>query len=92
MEHCPSYHATKDAPGGDLEKSADEKGELEKSSHSSAEVDDEEGHEPTDEEKQKLRRIGESLPFSTFLVAMVGLCERFTYYGCSGVFQVSPLQ
>ncbi len=87
-EQRPSHTATKDALGGDLEKSGDEKGILEKSSESDIELGDEEGHEPTVEEKQKLRRIGETLPFSTFLVAIVELCERFTYYGCSGVFQV----
>ncbi|KAF7892352.1 uncharacterized protein EAF01_010432 [Botrytis porri] len=43
--------------------------------------------EPTDEEKQTLRRIGDSLPMSAWLVAIVELCERFSYYGCVGLFQ-----
>ena len=47
-----------------------------------------EGEEPTEREKKTLRHVGESLPFSTFLVAFVELCERFTYYGCQGIFQV----
>ncbi len=47
-----------------------------------------EGEEPTEREKRTLRHVGESLPFSTFLVAFVELCERFTYYGCQGIFQV----
>ncbi|KAI7202370.1 peptide transport protein PTR2 [Hortaea werneckii] len=46
-----------------------------------------EGEEPTEHEKKTLRRIGESLPMSAFLIAIVELCERFTYYGCQGLFQ-----
>ena len=48
----------------------------------------EDGMEPNEHEKKHLRHIGESLPFSTFLVAFVELCERFTFYGCQGIFQV----
>ncbi|PQE07853.1 MFS peptide transporter Ptr2 protein [Rutstroemia sp. NJR-2017a WRK4] len=43
--------------------------------------------EPTEEERQTLRRIGESLPKAAWLVAIVELCERFSYYGCQGLFQ-----
>ncbi|APA16014.1 hypothetical protein SS1G_10121 [Sclerotinia sclerotiorum 1980 UF-70] len=43
--------------------------------------------EPTDEERRTLRRIGDSLPMSAWLVAIVELCERFSYYGCVGLFQ-----
>ena len=89
-EHRPSHHATEDAFGGDLDKTADEKGIIEQNS-SDTELGDDEGHEPTADEKEKLRRVGENLPFSTFLVAIVELCERFTYYGCSGVFQVGRI-
>ena len=46
-----------------------------------------EGDEPTEEEKAALQHIGESLPLSAWLVAIVELCERFTYYGVSGLFQ-----
>jgi POT family proton-dependent oligopeptide transporter len=42
---------------------------------------------PTEEEKRTLRRIGDPLPKAAFLVAIVELCERFTYYGASGIFQ-----
>ena len=66
-----------------------EKDVLDKHSGSDAESGDGyDDHEPSEEEKKTLKRVGESLPFSTFLVAIVELCERFTYYGCSGVFQV----
>ena len=46
-----------------------------------------EGEEPNEYEKQHLRRVGENLPASAFLIAIVELCERFTYYGCQGLFQ-----
>jgi len=45
------------------------------------------GQKPTDEEKATLRRVGEAVPNAAFLVAIVELCERFTYYGASGIFQ-----
>ncbi|KAK6598039.1 POT family protein [Botrytis cinerea] len=48
---------------------------------------DNDEEEPTDEEKKTLRRIGDSLPISAWLVAVVELCERFSYYGCVGLFQ-----
>jgi POT family proton-dependent oligopeptide transporter len=43
--------------------------------------------EPTDHEKATLRHIGDAFPKSAYLVAVVELCERFTYYGCQGLFQ-----
>lgn len=43
------------------------------------------GEEPTEEEKQTLRKISDKLPWSAFIVCVVELCERFTYYGLSGV-------
>lgn len=46
-----------------------------------------EGETPTEHEKATLRHVGESLPFAVFLVAIIELCERFTYYGCQGIFQ-----
>ncbi|KAI8939857.1 hypothetical protein NX059_003592 [Plenodomus lindquistii] len=45
------------------------------------------GIRPTAEEMKTLRKVGEPLPKSAFLVAIVELCERFTYYGASGIFQ-----
>jgi len=45
------------------------------------------GVRPTAEEMATLRKVGEPLPKSAFLVAIVELCERFTYYGASGIFQ-----
>lgn len=45
------------------------------------------GEEPNEYEKKHLRRVGENLPPAAFLIAIVELCERFTYYGCQGLFQ-----
>lgn len=46
------------------------------------------GDEPSEGERQTLRKVADKLPWSAFLVAMVELCERFAYYGLSGPFQV----
>ena len=40
-----------------------------------------EGGEPNEHEKHTLRRVGENLPASAYLIAIVELTERFTYYG-----------
>lgn len=36
---------------------------------------------PTDEEMKTLRRVSDKLPWPTFSIAFVELCERFSYYG-----------
>ena len=46
-----------------------------------------EGSEPTEEEIATLRKVADRLPLSAFIIALVELCERFTYYGLSGPFQ-----
>ena len=45
------------------------------------------GDEPTEDEKASLTHVAESLPLSAWLVAVVEFCERFTFYGISGLFQ-----
>lgn len=45
------------------------------------------GDEPTEEELATLRKVADHMPWSAFIVALVELCERFTYYGLSGPFQ-----
>ncbi|KAL4805303.1 POT family-domain-containing protein [Aspergillus unguis] len=50
-------------------------------------ADTPDGEEPNDEENKTLRHVAENLPVSAWLVAIVELCERFTYYGMSGLFQ-----
>lgn len=44
-------------------------------------------NEPTAHELRILRKIPDTLPWSAFLVCIVELCERFTFYGLSGPFQ-----
>lgn len=44
--------------------------------------------EPNEEELATLRRVSDTLPWRAFLVAVIELCERFTYYGTNGPFQV----
>ncbi|KIW20942.1 hypothetical protein PV08_01521 [Exophiala spinifera] len=94
----PSEKITRDVLGGPLNadpKSLPKAGEHGFTSLAPAEAmsDDTEteatpdGEEPTAHERKTLRHVGESLPFATFLVAFVELCERFTYYGCQGIFQ-----
>lgn len=46
-----------------------------------------ESDEPTEEELATLRKVADNMPLSAFIVALVELCERFTYYGLSGPFQ-----
>lgn len=44
------------------------------------------GDRPTEEEMATLRHIPDIVPARAFLVALVELAERFTYYGLSGLF------
>lgn len=46
-----------------------------------------EGREPTAEEMKTLRHVSEKIPISCWLVAIVELAERFSYYGLSTPFQ-----
>ncbi|KAF1959168.1 PTR2-domain-containing protein [Byssothecium circinans] len=95
MLDTPAHPQTKDLAGGDLPAHAvvDEKAEHTPSSGSPSAkgvaVDDEplDGEFPTAEERRTLQHVGEPLPKAAFLVAVVELCERFTYYGASGLFQ-----
>lgn len=45
------------------------------------------GPEPTEEDLLTLHKVADKLPLATWLVALVELCERFTYYGIVGPFQ-----
>ena len=42
---------------------------------------------PTEEEKATLRRVSDHIPLAAFTIVLVELCERFAFYGLSGVFQ-----
>ncbi|KAK3075689.1 peptide transporter ptr2 [Teratosphaeriaceae sp. CCFEE 6253] len=76
-----AHRGTVDMTGGDLGSS--EKGSI-RDVESVATAD---GLEPTDHERKTLRRVGDSFPMAAYLVAVVEFCERFTYYGCQGLFQ-----
>jgi POT family proton-dependent oligopeptide transporter len=45
------------------------------------------GPSPTEEDLATLQKVADKLPLSAWLVAIVELCERFTYYGITGPFQ-----
>ena len=51
------------------------------------EEDDSDPYAPSARDMATLRRVPDKLPWSAFLVAVVELCERFSYYGLSGPFQ-----
>ncbi|BAO42231.1 peptide transporter PTR2 [Kluyveromyces marxianus DMKU3-1042] len=52
----------------------------------SGDIDDN-GREPTEEEMQTLMHVSERIPFTCWLIAIVELAERFSYYGLSAPFQ-----
>ncbi|TFK37850.1 POT family-domain-containing protein [Crucibulum laeve] len=41
---------------------------------------------PTDEERATLRRVADKIPWAAYLIAVVELAERFSFYGSSVVF------
>ncbi|RDB16581.1 putative peptide transporter ptr2 [Hypsizygus marmoreus] len=41
---------------------------------------------PTEEERVSLRRVADSVPWNAYLIAIVELAERFSFYGSSVVF------
>ncbi|KLO12163.1 PTR2-domain-containing protein [Schizopora paradoxa] len=43
--------------------------------------------EVDDLEKEKLRRVSDAIPIAAFTIVLVEFCERFAFYGLSGVFQ-----
>lgn len=40
---------------------------------------------PTEEEDKVLRRVSGKVPWSSYSIAFVELCERFSYYGTAAV-------
>ncbi|KAF9219028.1 PTR2-domain-containing protein [Gyrodon lividus] len=41
---------------------------------------------PTEEELATLRRVSDTIPWTAYMIAVVELAERFSYYGASAVF------
>jgi POT family proton-dependent oligopeptide transporter len=64
--------------------------------HLTKEVDSTDDHEldgihdglefPTEHEKRTLRRVADTVPWNAYLIAIVELAERFSFYGSSVVF------
>lgn len=79
----PRVHDGKDMAGGIEPSTAGAEQPIEVVSH----FDTPDGGEPNEEEKRTLRKVSDKLPWSAFLVCVIELCERFTYYGLSGPFQ-----
>ncbi|KAK3060657.1 hypothetical protein LTS18_008045, partial [Coniosporium uncinatum] len=87
-----SPHRNSDILGGPLNANFMDEKDFEKDvttpdADEKAELETAEGDEPNDYEKKHLRHIADPLNASIFLIAFVELCERFTYYGISGLFQ-----
>lgn len=62
-------------------------GEVGGGGHSPHSISSFEIDQPTEEERATLRIVSDKIPWAAFLVAVIELCERFTYYGLSGPFQ-----
>ncbi|KAF9496293.1 peptide transporter PTR2A [Pleurotus eryngii] len=43
-------------------------------------------HFPTEEERLSLRRVADTIPWSAYMIALVELAERFSFYGSTVVF------
>ncbi|KAI5953144.1 hypothetical protein KGF54_002515 [Candida jiufengensis] len=66
----------------DSEKNSNSNNEL-----TSSMGEDDEGREPTEYELKTLKHVSDSIPLSAWLIAIVELAERFSYYGLSAPFQ-----
>ncbi|EGW30914.1 uncharacterized protein SPAPADRAFT_72814 [Spathaspora passalidarum NRRL Y-27907] len=70
-----------------LQPSKDDKGTEDSFQEISPDVIPDEGRAPTDLELETLRHVAEPIPLRCWLVAIVELAERFSYYGLSAPFQ-----
>lgn len=52
-----------------------------------SDVDKDKDKLPTEDDRRLLRRVPDIIPFAAFTIVIVELCERFSFYGLSGVFQ-----
>ncbi|KAF9031365.1 PTR2-domain-containing protein [Hymenopellis radicata] len=72
---------------GEEKKHATELEKVSRSDYSSEQDGIHDGLEfPTEEERATLRRVSDTLPWSAYLIAVVELAERFSFYGCQVVF------
>lgn len=79
----PTQEVTQEAS---LEKAASDNNVLSSGELESLSISDD-GREPTEHEMKTLRHVSEKIPLSCWLVAVVELAERFSYYGLSTPFQ-----
>ncbi|KAJ1737740.1 peptide transporter ptr2 [Coemansia sp. Benny D160-2] len=82
QEHLPEYsYETAKSSNGMLEKPS--------SIHEVTEHDElgENERWPTPEEERTWQRVADNVPAKAFLIIVTEFCERFTYYGVSGIFQ-----
>ena len=87
-----SEHATEKIVDTDLVEKKHETALVKENSETnedqlSSPVDEDEGRTPTNEEMKTLRHVSEKIPIRCWLVAIVELAERFSYYGLSAPFQ-----
>lgn len=54
--------------------------------HDFDDIDSVDGEVPTEEEYHTLRRVSDNIPWRVYSIALVELCERFSYYGTTVVF------
>lgn len=50
-------------------------------------INDLDERQPTAEELLKLERVSDTIPLAAWLIVICELCERFAFYGLSGLFQ-----
>lgn len=48
------------------------------------------GGHPTEDELHSLRRVSGQVPWTAYTIAIVELCERFSYYGTTAVCMECP--
>jgi POT family proton-dependent oligopeptide transporter len=86
--HAEFDHAkAKDVGGGVLTSDEMSAPSFDRSSQDFEEMIHEDGSEyPTTEEIATLRHVPFTLPVRTWLVCVIELCERFCYFGVSGIF------
>lgn len=53
--------------------------------HDFDDIDSVDGEVPTEEEFHTLRRVSDKVPWRVYTIALVELCERFSFYGTTVV-------
>lgn len=94
--HAPQILDVPAAPGATNEKNEKALHSPDDSSQSQSRKEsltDDDGKEyPTPEEITNLRRVRGPVPWSSYTIGFVELCERFGYYGTTAVCRRYPVQ